>query len=92
MTRLEVRYACWDLGLIHLVDERTGKVLSRLYPQDKTRNADGLRRALDPISPEPVGLKPATGIAPLLARLIDQQAATGLPPHYVPKGEQGDDT
>jgi hypothetical protein len=92
LTRLEVRYACWDLGLIHLVDERTGKVLSRLYPQDKTRNADGLRRALDPISPEPVGVKPATGIAPLLARLIDQQAATGLPPPYIPKDEQGDDT
>jgi transposase InsO family protein len=92
LTRLEVRYACWDLGLIHLVDERTGNVLSRLYPQDKTRNADGLRRALDPISPEPVGIKPATGIAPLLARLIDQQAATGLPPPYVSKDEQGDDT
>src|SRR3979490_3250761 len=38
---------------VHLVDERTGKVLSRLYPQDKTQNANGLRRALDPISPEP---------------------------------------
>ena len=26
---------------------------ARLYPQDKTRNASGLRRSLDPISPEP---------------------------------------
>jgi putative transposase len=92
LTRLEVRYAGWDLGLVHLVDERTGKVLSRLYPQDKTRNANGLRRTLDPISPTPIDVTPAAGIAPLLARLIDRQAATGLPPPYLPKDEQGDDT
>jgi hypothetical protein len=92
LTRLEVRYAGWDLGLVHLVDERTGTVLARLFPQDKTQNASGLRRTLDPISPEPVDVKPAAGIAPLLARLIDRQAATGLPPPYLPKDEQGDDT
>ena len=45
LTRLEVRYAGWDLGLVHLVDERTGKVLCRLFPQDKSKNASGLRRA-----------------------------------------------
>ena len=67
-------------------------MLSRLYPQDKTQNASGLRRRLDPISPEPIDVKPATGIAPLLARLIDRHAATGLPPLYLPKDEQGDDT
>ena len=47
---------------------------------------------LDPISPEPVNVTPSTGIAPLLARLIDQQASTGLPPPYLPKNEEGDDT
>jgi putative transposase len=67
-------------------------VLSRLYPQDKTQNANGLRRALDPISPEPKDVKPATGIAPLLARLLARQAATGLPPPYLPKNEDGDAT
>jgi putative transposase len=92
LTRIEVRYAGWDLGIVHLVDQRTGKVLSRLYPQDKTQNANGLRRVLDPISPAPTEVKPATGIAPLLARLIDQQAATGLPPPYLPKSEDGDAT
>src|SRR5258707_8444536 len=30
LSRIEVRYAGWDLGLVHLVDARTGKVLSRL--------------------------------------------------------------
>ena len=51
LSRIEVRYAGWDLGLVHLVDEHTGKALSRLYPQDKTENASGLRRSLDPVSP-----------------------------------------
>ena len=92
LSSFEVRFASWDLTQVHLVDERTGKVLCRLFPQDKTRNASGLRRSLDPISPEPIDVKPATGIAPLLARLLDRQAATGLPPPYLPKDEQGDDT
>jgi putative transposase len=98
LSRVEVRYAGWDLGLVHLVDECTGKVLARLYPQDKAQNASGLRRSLDPISAGPIPTEPApappaaaTGIAPLLARLIDQQAATGLPPPYLPK-DDGDDT
>lgn len=97
LARLEIRYAGWNLGLVHLIDDRTGKVLNRLYPQDKTRNASGLRRSLDPIAngavpPDPIEVKPATGMAPLLARLIDQQAATGLPPAYLPKDEEGDET
>ncbi len=84
----------WDLGLVHLVDEPTGMVLARLYPQDKTQNASGLRRSLDPIangSAPPSEVEPATGLPPLLARMLDQQAATGLPPPYLPKDE-GDDT
>jgi hypothetical protein len=93
LTRLEVRYAGWDLGLVHLVDERTGTVLTRLYPQDKTQNASGLRRSLDPIanrSAPPSAVEPATGLPPLLARMLDQQAATGLPPAYLPKDEEGE--
>ena len=92
LSRIEVRYAAWDLGLIHLVDARTGIVLARLFPQDKTKNASGLRRSLDPVIAEPTDVKPARGIAPLLARLLNQQAATGLPPPYLPKTEDGDDT
>jgi hypothetical protein len=72
-------------------------VLARLYPQDKTQNASGLRRSLDPVSSaspaaEPPAVTPASTIAPLLARLLDRQAATGLPPAYLPKNEEGDDT
>jgi len=97
LNRIEVRYAAWNLGLVHLVDERTGHVLARLYPQDKTQNASGLRRALDPLSPpaadpEPTPATSASVIPPLLARLLDQQASTGLPPAYLPKNDEGDDT
>ncbi|HKF10893.1 MAG TPA: DDE-type integrase/transposase/recombinase [Xanthobacteraceae bacterium] len=91
-TLIEIRYASWDLAHIHLVDEHTGQVLCRLFPQDKTQNASGLRRPLDQVSPQPVAVPPASGIAPLLAKLINQQAASGLPPPYLPKDEQGDDT
>ena len=96
LTQLEVRYASWDLGLVHLVDEQTGTVLARLYPQDKTRNASGLRRSLDPLAngsarPLPTDVEPATGLPPLLARMLGQQAATGLPPPYLPKDEANDD-
>jgi putative transposase len=90
LSSFEVRFASWDLTQVHLVDERTGKVLCRLFPQDKTRNASGLRRPLEPVSAPPITTPPATGMAPLLKKLLDQQAATGLPPPYLSKDE-GDD-
>ena len=91
LQRIEVRYAGWDLGLVHLVDERTGTVLARLYPQDKTLNASGLRRTLEPSAT--VTATPGTpvpAIPPLLQRLLDQQAETGLPPAYLPKHDADD--
>lgn len=93
LSRLEVRFASWDLGLVHLVDEQTGTVLCRLFPQDKTRNASGLRRSLEPVTAEPVAVDPRVkpvesgGMAPLLASLIERRAVTGLPPAYLPKDE-----
>jgi hypothetical protein len=85
--RLDVRYAAWDLTQVHLVDERLGTVLCRLFPQDKARNASGLRRSLEALAPDPAPPAPASGVAPLLARLIERQAATGLPPAYLVKDE-----
>ena len=92
LTRIEVRYASWDLGHVHLVDARTGAVLARLYPQDKTQNASGLRRTLDPVSTAstPQAVPPATGLPPLLARMLDTQARTSLAPPYLPKNETTD--
>jgi hypothetical protein len=85
--RVAIRYASWDLSQVHLVDERTEKVLCRLYPLDKEQNASGLRRPLEPLSAEPITVAPAKGMPPLLAQLMAKQAATGLPPAYLPKDE-----
>ena len=68
-----------------------GAVLARLYPQDKTQNASGLRRTLDPVSTASIKSKPssvpAPAIPPLLARMLDKQAAAGLAPPYLPKDD-----
>jgi putative transposase len=92
LERVQVRYASWDLTQVHLVDEHTDQVLCRLFPQDKTHNASGLRRPLEPLGTPPLTVDPtaakaATGMAPLLAKLMTQQAATGLPPAYLPKDD-----
>jgi transposase InsO family protein len=95
LTRVLVRYASWDLTQVHLVDEYSGQIGARLYPLDKTENAKGVRRPLEPLATRAAvdssaAVKPATGIAPLLKNLLAQQAATGLPPPYLPKDELTD--
>jgi transposase InsO family protein len=83
LTRLTIRFAAWDLRSVLLVDEHTGAVLDRCLPLDKTRNADGFRRPRETAAPDAPAPTPA-GIAPLLRRLIEEYAATGLPPAYLP--------
>ena len=80
LERVQVRYASWDLTQVHLVDEHTDQVLCRLFPQDKARNSSGLRRPLEPLGTPPLAVDPtavksATGMAPLLTKLMTQQAA-----------------
>ncbi len=89
LSRIAVRYASWDLTHVHLVDERTGTVLARLYPLDKTHTADGRRRALPAalLDPATLAAPPQSGIAPLLRQLMTDYAATGLPPAYLPQPE-----
>jgi len=81
--KLTVRYASWDRSFVHLADPTTGVILCRLYPQDKNKNAQGRRAPRQPVLPasEPT---PA-GMAPLLQEILQQYAATGLPPAYLPK-------
>lgn len=87
--RLLVRYARWDLRSVDLIDPHTKVVLCPLYPLDKTANADGRRRRIDPPSSESSSSQDAalapSGLAPLLRKLMEEYAATGLPPAYLPK-------
>ena len=95
LERLHLRCARWDLSAVDLVEPRSGVVLTALWPLDKTRNADGRRRTLDPdpgtgeATPAPAG-----GVAPLLKDLLARYAATGLPPAYLPlhNHDEPDDT
>ncbi|MFC1462594.1 DDE-type integrase/transposase/recombinase [Verrucomicrobiota bacterium] len=86
LTRVTVRYASWDLSDVYMADERTGRILCRIYPLDKHKNADGRRRRKEPIVDTPER-QVSGGIAPLLRKLIADYAATGLPPAYLPKDE-----
>jgi hypothetical protein len=89
LERLSVRYASWDLSMVHLVDARTGLRLAPLYPLDRSRNGRQTRRLLaDVARPAPAPTTPiATNpeVAPLLRQLITAYDRAGLPPAYVPK-------
>lgn len=83
LLRPTLRYARWDLSSVELVDPNTGKSLCELYPLDKSRNADGRRRVVDPAPVDEPQEQPA-GIAPHLKMLMADYAATGMPPAYLP--------
>jgi putative transposase len=86
LERLHLHYAGWDLSAVDLIDPRTAEILAPLYPLDKHRNASGRRRSVVPPAALPASAPPPpSGMAPLLAELLRQYAATGLPPAYLPK-------
>lgn len=83
LLRITVRYAEWDLRQVHIVDPRTQAALAPLYPLDRQRNAEGLRRK---IAKSPTALVQPTASRedpPLLQKLVAEHAATGLPPAYI---------
>lgn len=89
LLRLTVRVARWDRSQVDLVDSRTGAFLCTLFPLDKQSNADGRRRVIAPparLSDEPQ----PSGIAPRLRALMQEYAATGLPPAYLLKDDTTD--
>lgn len=83
LERVGVRYARWDLSTVDLVDRRSGQHLAVLCPVDKRANADRRRRVLGGVGSAAAGEPAAEGIAPLLAALMREYAATGLPPAYL---------
>lgn len=93
VTRLCARFASWDLSYVSLTDPRTGVDLCRIYPQDKAKNASGIRRRLAPLGPQPpdpLAASDAPELPPLLQKLMALQAQSG-PPLYLPKtNEQRD--
>ncbi len=88
LLRVHLRVARWDLSCVELVDSKTGIHLCTVLPLDKAQNAD---RRRNPITPWPSTAAQTetqdAGIAPLLKSLMEEYAATGLPPAYLPKEE-----
>ena len=89
LDEIHLRYARWDLSRVDLIEARSGQILCPVRPLDKAANADALRRRVDPTELDTSPL-PATGIAPLLKKMIADYAATGLPPAYLPTAEKDD--
>ena len=88
LSTLWIRYARWSLRSVDLVDGRRGERLCTLYPLDKRGNADGIRRPSGPAGNDGGGSAAAGGeLPPLLKGILDDQAASGLPPPWVPHEE-----
>jgi hypothetical protein len=85
LQKVPVRFASWDLSHVYVDDPRTDRVLARIYPLDRTGNADGLRRSLESHQTPAAEAVPQENIAPLLRKLLAEYAATGLPPAYLPQ-------
>lgn len=87
--RLHILYQTWDLSVAYLVDSKGGRLITEIYPQDKTKNSSAVRRAITPDASAPSStLSQTEPIPPLLRRLLADYAATGLPPAYIPKDEE----
>jgi hypothetical protein len=83
-----VRYPRWDLSLVDLLDPREETILARLFPLDRTANADGRRAIVAPLPdevPTPESSRPPAELPPLLKQILAEYSATGLPPAYLPK-------
>lgn len=85
LTKITIRYAQWDLRHVHLVDPRTDALLAPLYPLDRIKNAQALRRLLPTTtsSSKPQSSLNEPSLPPLLQKLMAEYAATGLPPAYI---------
>ncbi|MCH8135349.1 MAG: transposase [Proteobacteria bacterium] len=91
LERPTIRYARWDLRGVELIDPRSLTPLSPLYPLNKTANADGRRRALQPATTD-AAATPSDALPPLLRQCLADYAATGRPPAYLPHPSAEKDT
>jgi hypothetical protein len=82
-----LRASSWDKSNMTLVDADTDAALARLLPQDKSKNASGIRKAIG--TEDRIGHVCSTeqAMPALLRQWLADYAATGLPPAYVPMEE-----
>jgi len=96
LKQVTVCYASWDLRSVDLLDSMTGQIVCPIYPQDKTANAEGIRRQLQDPGFHPEGAlaqrnPKSSGIAPLLDEQMREYSAGGVLPAYLSKTARNDD-
>ena len=92
--KLTVRYRRWNLSEAWIVDPRTKDVLARVVPVDLARNADARRKPLaepDP-TPEAALADGEDPIPPHLQQLLEDYAADGMPPAFLPLDDDQEET
>lgn len=90
LVEVVVRYAKWDLSHVDIVDPRTDKSLSPIYPVDLAKNASAKRRVIgsdQTLKTHVPLIEHKKSEVPLLTKLIAEYSATGLPPAYIPMPE-----
>jgi transposase InsO family protein len=87
MRKVILRVATWDKSRMTLVDANTDAALARLLPQDKARNASGMRRAIGTDDRAVQVYSTEQAMPALLRQWLADYAATGLPPAYLPMEE-----
>ena len=88
LRKLSLRVARWDLACVELVDPRTAQRLTTVYPLDKRAHAGAVRRPTATHGDNSGERTDTEGdTAPLLKRILDDQAACGMLPAWVPHGE-----
>ena len=96
LEQVRLSYARWNLSEVELLDPQAPTALCRLYPSDKSANAQGQRRSLEPLPNLPdtesdtLLNKSDPQWPPLLRQMLAEFAATGLPPAYLPQLSQAD--
>ena len=87
--RLYIAFKPSDLSMAYLIDQKTEECIGRIFPQDKTKNAEGYRRSMEPVWDADAQTvsdgSTKEAIPPLLRKLLSDYAATGLPPAYISK-------
>jgi hypothetical protein len=81
--KIRIRYAKWDLSLIHMVDDE-GKTIARIYPLDKSKNSYSGRKSIK-TEVDDVEDRDYDKFPPLLEEIVNKFNDIGLPPAYLPK-------
>ena len=83
LKKVIVRTKSWDLSTAWLVEEDGKKPIAKIHPINKASNSQAVRRLTQP--QEHTATEKEDSISPLIAEMMAEYAATGLPMPYIEK-------